>query len=118
MSDKITTVPGPKHVVIQALLEYHIKYTCPKGYRVKLDRESIYGPSEQYRADVKATYYHPSRTRTIIYEVQKDLNLKSFKEKMQIVREGGITGEIIELDKVPDDIVEASKYLSCRVLLP
>jgi hypothetical protein len=118
LGDKITTVPGPKHVVVQALLEYHIKYTCPKGYRVTILREAIFGPGEEFRADVMARYFKPNGLRVIIYEVQKDLNLKSFKEKMQRVRETGVTGEIIELDKVPDDIIEASKYLGTRILLP
>ena len=39
MRDKISTVPGPKHVVIQALLEYYITDTCPKNYTVLVYKE-------------------------------------------------------------------------------
>jgi len=121
LKDRITTVPGPKHVVIQALLEYHIKLACPsRGVMVQVFREheirkSVDGQVCDYRVDVLARYYTNHGKVEMIYEVQNDLDLKSFKKKMSDL---GVGGEVIELNRCPDDILLASEWIKDRIVIP
>ena len=117
MKDNITTVPGPKHVVIQALLEYHVLLSCPKNATPQVFRERVKeGFSKEYKIDVLARYYHSRGKSDVMYEVQKDLDLPSFKKKMEELKASG--GEIIELDKCPDDILLASEWIKNRIVIP
>jgi len=117
LSDKVRTVPGPKHVVVQALLEYFIKLDVPKGCEVRLEREKkVQVEGQTYYIDVAVTYYKPGREKKVVYyEVQKDLNLPMFKKKMEVLNS---LGEIIDLNKVPDSIAGCVEYLRDRVILP
>lgn len=117
MKDNLTTVPGLRHVVAQALIEYHILKTCPKKLMVQVYRElPIHHNGYEYRADVLARYFHTTKgKREVIYEVQGRLNAKDFVAKM---RELGTEGEIIELDRMPDSIEEASKFIEGRIVQP
>ena len=117
MKDKITTVPGPKHVVIQALLEYHVLLSAPRGTTVQVFRERVReGFSKEYKIDVLARYYHSRGKSDVLYEVQKDIDLPSFKAKMEELKTSG--GEIIELNKCPDDILTASEWIKDRIVIP
>ena len=116
MKDKITTVPGFKHVVIQALLEYHIKLSLPRGATVLLDREyKMTFDGHEYRPDLYVRYYTSKGKFEVIYEVQKDLDLPTFMRKMAVLK---TVGEIIPLDKCPDDILLASEWIKDRIVIP
>ena len=116
MSYKVTTVPGVKHAVIQALLAYWIKATLPKGCHVAVDMERYinHGP-DVFRIDVSATYYKSAKRAVVYYEVQDKVNVSTFVEKMQKLK--GV-GEIVDLNKCPDDIASASEFVRGLVVLP
>lgn len=118
---KITTVPGVKHYVIMKLLEYHSFSTCPSNLRVNSECEyNILSKGNRFRIDVYVTYWHNSygHKRNVLYEIQKEVNLKAFKEKVSALEHDGAICEIIPLDDCPDDIIEASNWVKERIIIP
>lgn len=111
---KSTSVPGPIHVVVQALLTMHIQSSCPSGAMVQVFTEyPLQIDNKTYRIDVLARYYwaSPRSKKEVIYEVQYDLDLESFKLKMKCIeRSGG--GEILPLRHLPQEIRDAIQGLS------
>lgn len=116
MKNKLTTVPGFKHCLIQAGLQYWIQKDCPKGFTpdVRLEHHFKLG-DEVYRADVYVRYYHSGGHVDYIYEVQGDIDLPSFKKKMLELKS---LGDIIPEDLVPDDVIGMEKYLRDCVISP
>ena len=106
---KMTTVPGPLHNVVQVLVEFHIRKGANPS-KVETFREyPVDYKSHTFRADVLARYLTSAGKKTVIYEVQDDVDAKAFVEKMKVL---GTTGEIIPLNRIPQHIRDAIDELS------
>lgn len=80
----------------------------------------IFSGGERYIIDAHITYYHNSygHKRSVLYEIQKEVNLPAFKAKIKQLEKDGAIGEIIPLDDVPDNIMEASNWVKERIIIP
>jgi hypothetical protein len=113
---KLTSVPDPKHVAVQAWLTTILQETCPKGWEVDVFTEK---PYENYKIDVYARYFHRAKRKEklVFYECQTDLNNEDFTNKTKtLIKVYRIDVRIIDLNKVPNDIREAHEYLKGLVI--
>lgn len=129
---KYTSVPGPKHVMVQAFLSVWIKQLCPRGWHVDVKSEYKF-ENEPIRSDLFVTYRKHMQQFKVLYEVQRDLGDKQFDDKIKTITGKIRSGEylrdkfgshrideliVIPTDNISNDCFEAYKQTKDWIILP
>jgi len=113
-----TSVPGFRHWMIQMAIVYAVRKSIPKGCKVSIGTElEIKEQNNVYKIDVIVKYYKPGvPPKRVLYEVQNNVNVRSFREKMSILECDN--AEIVPLKKAPDTIDEIETWIQDYIIIP
>lgn len=131
LSKGYSNVPGPKHDVAMLFIELWVKKLSVKGWRYLIEPEKVF--INGIRADVFVEYFKPGKSFKVIYECQTNLKEGNFIKKVERIKsmiefeerfDDGYREHkvdeiiVIPVERMPNDINKAYKWVKDWVILP